>query len=244
MRVFIQNDSSGRIANINFSVAYHGFDKMGWEIVHISETEELIDQITSEDIFVGYVEPTKRILDKLSSIEIVELSYPTSLKEFLGRRIWKGSYHQLIKDNESGIFIKPANENKLFTGRLVRGMKDLIDIGHHNNDIELWCSEPVKFLSEARCFVRYGEILDIRKYKGSWKVDIDYSIVEKAVEKYVDQPAGFAMDFGKTSTGETIVVEVNDGYSLGAYGLFSVDYCKLLSARWSQIMGTNDYCNF
>lgn len=244
MRVFIQNDGNGRIANINFSIAFHGFDALGWEVIHVSAIEEVIKKITREDLFVGFVEPTRRILDRLATIELPELSYPNELTEFLGRRIWKSSYHQLVKDEGANIFIKPANDNKLFTGRLVRGMKDLIDIGHQENDIEIWCSEPIRFISEARCFVRYGEILDVRKYKGTWKADLDYSIIEEALDKYENQPAGFAMDFGKTNDGRTVLVEVNDGYSLGAYGLFPTEYCKLLSARWSQIMGTNDYCNF
>lgn len=244
MRVFIQNDGRGRIANMNFSIAFHGFDKLGWEIIHTTDIDELNKKITKEDIFIGYVEPTRRILEEFSGNELPELSYPEELKEFLGRQIWKSSYHQILRNNEVNIFIKPANENKLFTGRLVRGMKDLIDIGHQEKDIEIWCSEPINFICEARCFVRYGKILDVRNYKGTWKVNLDYSIIEEALEKYENQPSGFAMDFGKTNDGRTILVEVNDGYSLGAYGLFPTDYCKLLSARWSQIMGTTDYCNF
>jgi len=42
----------------------------------------------------------------------------------------------------------------------------------------------------------------------------------------------------------TCLVEVNDGYSLGSYGLFHIHYAKLLSARWSKRVGPEDLCNY
>ena len=61
---------------------------------------------------------------------------------------------------------------------------------------------------------------------------------------YKSAPNGFALDFGLTKDGRTILIEVNDGYSTGNFGLVSVDYAKLLSARWAEITGTEDLCNF
>ena len=49
---------------------------------------------------------------------------------------------------------------------------------------------------------------------------------------------------GVTDTGESILIEINDGYSLGAYGLQSVQYAQLLSARWAELTGTEDECDF
>jgi len=47
-----------------------------------------------------------------------------------------------------------------------------------------------------------------------------------------------------TTAGATLVVEVNDGYALGAYGLMPLAYAKFLSARWAQLSGTPDYADF
>ena len=45
------------------------------------------------------------------------------------------------------------------------------------------------------------------------------------------------MDFGILSSGETCLVEVNDGYSLGRYdGISGADYTDLLIARWRQLV--------
>lgn len=57
-------------------------------------------------------------------------------------------------------------------------------------------------------------------------------------------PAGYAIDFGRTADGRFLVVEVNEGYSIGSYGLFYIDYAKLISARWAEITQQIDLCNF
>lgn len=51
------------------------------------------------------------------------------------------------------------------------------------------------------------------------------------------------MDFGVTEDGRTILIEVNDGYSLGAYGLEPTLYTRLLTARWAELNGTDDIIN-
>jgi hypothetical protein len=40
------------------------------------------------------------------------------------------------------------------------------------------------------------------------------------------------------------LVEVNDGHSLGTYGISGVNYAKFLSARWAQLTKTKDYADF
>ena len=61
---------------------------------------------------------------------------------------------------------------------------------------------------------------------------------------FTTAPAGYAIDFGLTDKGETLLIEVNDGYSLGCYGLVYLDYAKLLSARWAELTSTTDECAF
>ena len=79
-----------------------------------------------------------------------------------------------------------------------------------------------------RVFVRYGKILDIRPYKGDWKVHYAPSVIEDAIKAYTTAPNSYGIDFGVTSGGETLLVEVNEGYALGCYGLFPHLYAKFL----------------
>ncbi len=53
-------------------------------------------------------------------------------------------------------------------------------------------------------------------------------------------PAGYALDVGVLSDGETALVEVNDGYAPGYYGRVSparaCAYLELLAARYVQVL--------
>jgi hypothetical protein len=70
-------------------------------------------------------------------------------------------------------------------------------------------------------------------------------VVAQALAAYLPEaPAAFSLDIGLTAAGQTVVVEVNDGHSLGAYGLMPLAYAKFLSARWAEMTGSEDYCKF
>ena len=60
---------------------------------------------------------------------------------------------------------------------------------------------------------------------------------------YYDIPAGCAIDIGVTPDGRTLLVEINDGFALGCYGAEPVQYAKLLSARWCELVGIHDECD-
>lgn len=47
-----------------------------------------------------------------------------------------------------------------------------------------------------------------------------------------------------TYHGRILLVELNDAYSLGCYGLPGVLYAKLISVRWSQLLGREDEYRF
>lgn len=51
-----------------------------------------------------------------------------------------------------------------------------------------------------------------------------------------DVYAGYAIDFGVLSTGETALVEMNDGFSVGAYGINQEDYTDMVMARWEELL--------
>ena len=59
-----------------------------------------------------------------------------------------------------------------------------------------------------------------------------------------DRPMGCSMDICVTKDNRTLLVEFNDAYALGCYGLPSLYYAKLISARWSQLLNRPDEFNF
>lgn len=68
----------------------------------------------------------------------------------------------------------------------------------------------------------------------------DPNVIECAIKDYITAPNAYGIDFGVTSSGETLLVEVNEGYALGCYGLFPHLYAKLVLTRWAELTGTSD----
>jgi hypothetical protein len=148
----------------------------------------------------------------------------------------------VIQEEQTGIFIKPL-ETKLFQGKVISGFSDFIGL-NYEREIEIWCSETIDIVTEWRCFIRYGTLLDVRYYKGSWNSKLDTEIVNDAIAKYKNQPASYSLDFGVDADGKHYLIEVNDGHSLGSYGMGAISYAKFLSARWSELTNTEDYLKF
>ncbi|MDY4588694.1 MAG: ATP-grasp domain-containing protein [Oscillospiraceae bacterium] len=242
MRAFIQSDKHGIPCNYNFMNAYQGFREMGFETVMFNQRCDL-NESKLEDVVVGYVDTVRYALDRFG-ITAPEMDYPDELNAYLGRKIWSAKINEIAGSPELWpIFVKPV-EDKQFTGVVVNSPKNLIGAGIYGQNQPVLCSEVVNFVSECRCFVRYGKILDVRHYRGDWRVRPDHVTIEKAVRDFTCAPAGYAIDFGLTDKGETLLIEVNDGYALGCYGLVYLDYAKLLSARWAELTGTTDECAF
>jgi hypothetical protein len=241
MKVYIRQDEDGQFATIECGLAYHAFKLMGWEINHFQSVDAIVD-FQPQSLIVSGIPDIYAALASIGIDRPKPLDYPIELYPFLGRKVWRSTIDDLAASEQWNVFIKPANHAKKFTGREILHSQDLIKCGDLSDGTqEIWCSELVTFQAEWRCFVRYDRILGVHQYQGDWRVAFDPKIIESAVAAYTSAPAGYAIDFGVTDKGETLVVEVNDGFSLGAYGLPPIYYAQLLSARWSEMSDTEDY---
>ncbi len=242
MKAYIQTNFKGMPFNETVYNAYLGFEELGVETIFYRETKE-IKETGKEDIIVGGVFPTKWKLELLGC-KYPELDYPEELEVYLGRKIWKSKINTVNSDPDMWpVFVKPYIDKK-FTGRVVRSTEDLIGCGSCYENYDVICSDVVNIKTEWRAFIRYGRVLDVRRYKGDWRLHYDPSVIEECVSDYRSQPAAFAMDFGVTEDGKTILIEVNDGFSIGSYGLFHIDYAKLLATRWAELVGIPDEFDF
>lgn len=245
MRAHIHFDRHGYPQSVNNYLAMDGFQQMGWEIVPYTDAAP-VHAHAPDEIVVGHIAAVRAGLRGLGLAVPAELGYPDVLRPFLGRRLWQSTINEVAAQPESWpVFVKPVHDAKKFTGVLVRRTGDLVGCGDQHQNTPVWCAEPVQLRAEWRCFVRYGRVLDARPYKGDWRAHFDPAVVDAALAAYLPEaPAAFALDVGATATGTTVVVEVNDGYALGSYGLTPLAYAKFLSARWAQMAGTEDYANF
>jgi len=63
--------------------------------------------------------------------------------------------------------------------------------------------------------------------------------LDSALAAYPDSgeaPSAYDIDFGVLASGETALVEANDGYALGAYQICGHDYTDLLFTRWEELL--------
>lgn len=244
MKVYIRKKENG-FENVNLYLANDGFKQLGFEITYFENKTEIKDN-KPEDIVVGAINDVRYVLDKLGKT-YPTLEYPDSLfkEEYLGRKIWKDTLYSLMSNEEKlGIFIKPVAGGKLFTGTVIKQYSDFRACAGLAKDEEVWCSEILNFVSEYRCFIRYNDVICVKHYKGDPFISPSKDVLNSIMKDYKDAPSAYTIDLGVTDKGETYLVEVNEGYSVGVYGLDSIKYTKLLSTRWSELTGTEDLTNW
>ena len=207
---------------------------LGEEVVCYKSIHEL-PAITKNDLILDYLHETRAVL-KLMAIEVGEIDYPDDLHAFYGRQIREGILGEIVNLPENwGQFVKPKVGGKSFTGRVVKGTHDLIGIGLPF-DYPVWISEAVNFQREWRVFVLHGRVLDVRPYKGDYHYLYDATIIDQAIQAWKDAPVAYALDVGVTDTGATLIVEVNDGFALGDYGLNPIEAYRFREARWQELI--------
>ena len=242
MNVYIRSIKLTKLPETEIEyTAYQGFSALGFDPVFF-ETEEEIKDSRQDDLIVGGVSIVTRKLQSFD-INVENYDYPEQLNMYLGRKVWKDSLDSVLMNKEKWpVFVKPIRE-KAFTGFVLENERTIPRLYKASDDEPVYCSELVEFEAEWRVFVRYGNIIDARPYKGDWHQHYDANVIEQAVKDFREAPAGYGIDFGVSDKGETLLIEVNDGYSLGTYGLDPIQYAKLLSARWCELTGIHDECD-
>lgn len=172
------------------------------------------------------------------------VDYPSALAPFLHRNVWRGRFADLRRHLDSNhpdpIFAKPADERKLFQGRVFRDRAELYRIGDLPETTPMLFSDVVPFISEFRFYIIDSSVICRENYDGDPRDVVDNSIVADAITQ-LDAAgqsfAAYAIDFGLLRTGETALVEMNDGFSVGTYREISADdYTDFTLTRWSQLL--------
>jgi hypothetical protein len=245
VEVFTQNFLKQTIQPMNgtFS-AYKGFQTMGAHPVIIDNLSDDIPNILNkENISIGGIGWVHDRLDLLNIQRPLILDYPIQLRDYLKRDLWEDTLSTVYKNLNKPIFVKPKDNQKLFTGKIISDKSDFSNIVR-SEDYPVWCSQPIQILSEWRCYVRYGRLLKPCFYKGDFRIHPDFNIIQNAISLYKDSPKAYAIDWGVTERGETVLIEVNDAFAIGDYGLDYLSMAKLLYTRWSEMVDCKDWFNF
>ncbi len=204
--------------------------------------------ITKDDFISGDIDVMFHAMKRLG-IEYSYDDYPEILKPYLHRKIWEDELGnikiELFEESylKNPIFIKPKDKLKRFTGFVLETIDDLSKCKGAGNQTKVWCSEPVTFVDEFRCYFKK----DTKPIIGCYKEDFDEKNRVK-VQQFLDSiilgrefPSAFALDLGVLSTGEVALVEMNDCFSLGLYkGCSETFYAECLIERWNELKNGNN----
>jgi len=129
--------------------------------------------------------------------------------------------------------VKPQ-QTKVFTGAIKERIDETV-----SNAEPVWVSTPVQFTSEYRFYIIDKRIAGYSRYDPGDDDDIepDVTVVEQMVAEYAMQPVAYSIDVG-IHNGDTILIEVNDGWSLGYYPWGTMTeqrYIELIRKRWQEI---------
>ena len=232
-------------------------------------------QITKNDFISGDIDVMFHAMKRLG-IDYSYNDYPECLRPYLHRKIWESTLGEVRKrlfddlgnEVELGLnwFIKPKDKLKRFTGFVCETIDDLSKCAGAGNQTKIWCSEPVAFLNEFRCYFLKSSVEenfpfpkgDPEPFKleckiGSFRGETPNSNILEALRLIgseiqwspifgEDFPKAFALDIGELSNGHVALIEINDAFSLGLYKGCPEDfYAKCLIARWEDLKRARTY---
>lgn len=226
---------------------HKGYEVIPFQLEQLDQGEfDHVLQYESDDIiFIGSVGAMKKAFQRAGFAPVENLEFPSELQAYYGRKISIETF-ETVQDwieNEPSklpVHIKPVKEHKLFKGCLVEKFRDLIPLSHVPGDSPVYVQEKIDIVSEWRATILRSKVLNVAHYSGNPIVFPDAQVIRKAVAEYTTSPIGYSIDFGITTSGQTVIIEVNDGYALGNYGVRGYMYTALVECRWREIAGLPD----
>ena len=195
--------------------------------------------VTGAGLVAGRLPVVGAALRQLGIPMPAPLDYLDAPDDVLGRRVWGstlGAVRAGLEMRGEPVFVKPRGVTKRFTGKVVSNPVDLRSLPVRSGSTPVWCSEVVDIVAEHRVFVCQGRIVGVRQYSDEADVEGRVVPVDEIVDSLLPRlPAGCAVDVAELDDGRVVLVEANDGFSLGRYGLGPDAYLDLLLARWAEL---------
>ncbi len=252
MRAYVQEVKQGSAFYLASLVASYWFWERGYEVVPFRLTDidrggldEWLLQRPEELVVRAKCDAIRSLLIRAGRTEPPVFDLPPSLSPWIGRFTWETTLGDVRNQVDSEVpfnpfHVKPLLHQELFKGTMVYGLRDLIPSAALPDETPVLAQHGVPFVSEWRTFILRDKILNVAHYKGDPLVFPHVPTMQSAIEAFADRPIAFAMDWGTTSAGQTLLVEVNDGYAIDNYGLRGMPFTAMIEARWRQLMGLPD----
>lgn len=251
MIVNIQSDPDKIIPHyFDASSALYGAVDSGyrWRYMSYQELESgKYDLTIPNNLYVGSVEFMTEVFNRVDiGLDDIRIPKNSNRKSEITTL---GEVRSRVKDGIS-LFIKPL-QTKLFTGFVMDNLSihSISNIGD-NTEVRVYTPFEYDIISEWRVYVDtelstkssiHTSIKGIKNYSGdefvipskAWITNI---ILENIVG---DFPTQYTIDVGILGNGDIVVIEFNDMWAIGNYGLDNYTYFHLLRKRYFDIMNKN-----
>lgn len=231
----------------NYWFWQRGYEVVGFERQQIDAGDLDSDLLGDSEntIVYGSVLAVRDALARVGRPVPLNIDLPSSLERFVGRSVTETSMGEVrhwekSQTGELPVHVKPRDRHKLFTGKVIAGYRDLISLSGVPDDEPVIAQEVVDFVSEWRATILRGRVLNVAHYKGDPIAFPDADLMQEAIGALSAAPIGFGMDWAVTSDGRSLLIEVNDGFALGNYGVRGHQYTAPIECRWRQLMGLDD----
>lgn len=238
--IYIQSNSEKTLPH-HFDAAcamYGAIDSsMDFRLVSFDEVHRgKFDNLIKQNLFVGSVEFMNEVFSRIGKTNV---GLPrTSNRPFEVMTIKEA----LDKTSDgSKLFIKSV-DIKVLTGIVLDGYKySSVNSLDPNTKVMAYDVFESKIVSEWRMYVHKNKIVDSHCYNDGFDVLPDYDYAKKVIAENIDFPCSYTLDMGVLENGRNVVVEFNDMWAIGNYGIPNDMYLKLLKDRYFEI--TELYCN-
>lgn len=247
MTAWIMVDSNGMPTTRNMYDLYQGFKELGEDVKTYNAADIFANNIPSsdDDIVVGHIDQCRRYISKLNAQGKTppNLDYPKELTPFLGRKIERiplGNVYGLMTtyENPKPIFVK-SYDQKQITGFVCNNFSDFVmNCTGHDLATSVFVSDVVDFKAEFRTYIHKHSIITSLRYKGDYDKAPNKETVEAMLYalRNAKMPIAYSIDVGILADGTTVLVECNDGFALGNYGVPARKYAEMHRDRWYQMV--------
>ena len=229
------------VKDLSFDFCYSA--KMGAkQMGHTVKTFESYSEIPSDpyNVVVGSVEMCSWWLENNGYVlpTLIDL---TPFKTYLRRnsQIWTTEdVRENLKWGKGPLFVKPAHRIKAFTGFVASDVL-MFDIFSERYQGEVIVQDVIDIVSEHRVYVNNNQIVGCKHYSGDclrFPQRCIVNLVHGTAMECIDHHS-YCMDFAVLANGHTVLIELNDGWAIGNYGLDPKTYYLFVRDRWLQITG-------
>lgn len=237
MKVYIQSDRYHHLPHhFDCACAMYGAIEscMDYKLIQYDNLASgKYDLLLKDNLFVGSVEFMTEVFRRQGKApKLPKNSNRESILSTVG---------EVIKMNRMekrfNIFIKPV-EQKLFTGFVMEGFSyPILDTLPPETPVLIYEVFDQYLIAEHRLYISYHKCIDIRHYSGAIDT-LPFKDYYEAViaDNKCNFPNNYIMDIGILEGGANVVVEFNDCYAIGNYGIPNDLYLKMLKERYFEII--------